>query len=257
MKLQEIVTKGLVLTEEQLKLNKELLRQVQERLSELYLYPPGMIDGLWGTRTEHALIQFCKQHHLNNIETNKYGQSWAKALLEASVELITKEQAENVYGHTITHQQLHDLNACLRRFDINTPPRMRHFLAQTGHESCGLRYTKEIASGRDYEGRKDLGNTQPGDGVRFKGAGVIQLTGRANYTALSKFLNDPRVLEGCAYVSIMYPFTSAGFFWYTKKLNQLCDRGATVEQITRVVNGGYRGLTDRKAYYVRACRVIA
>src|SRR5512134_1807593 len=66
--------------------------------------------------------------------------------------------------------------------DINTPLRIAHFLAQLGHESGDLRYSEELASGIAYEGRLDLGNTQPGDGMRFKGRGLIQLTGRANYT---------------------------------------------------------------------------
>jgi len=73
------------------------------------------------------------------------------------------------------------LNTAMAEAQINTPQRKAMFLAQLAHESAQLRYFEEIASGAAYEGRKDLGNTQPGDGKRYKGRGPIQLTGRNNY----------------------------------------------------------------------------
>jgi putative chitinase len=115
---------------------------------------------------------------------------------------------------------------------------------------------KELGDGWEYEGRTDLGNTRPGDGPRYKGAGVIQLTGRANYQAFANFINDPQVMDGVDYVSKTYPFSSAGFWWHNNDMNALCDRGASVEQVTLRVNGGYNGLDDRKAYYRKACQVI-
>lgn len=127
--------------------------------------------------------------------------------------LITKAQAEAIFGRPITVTQLADLNNCLLRFAINTPARMRHFLSQISHESGGLRWLKELATGDAYQGRKDLGNVQQGDGRRFKGGGALQLTGRANYQALSTYLKDPRVMEGVEYVAANLPFTSAGFWW--------------------------------------------
>jgi len=170
--------------------------------------------------------------------------------------VITKQQAKAIFGCDVSDALLKDLNDCLNRYAINTPARIRHFLSQIAHESGGLRWMKELADGWAYEGRTDLGNTKPGDGPRFKGAGVIQLTGRANYQAFSQSVNDPKVMEGCAYVAQTYPFTSAGFWWATNKMNILCDQGATVEQVTRRVNGGYNGLEDRKYYYKKVCQVI-
>lgn len=84
-------------------------------------------------------------------------------------ELVTLEQARFVFGSRVTPDLNRQFNECLIRFDITTVPRIRHFMAQIGHESGGLRWFAEIASGADYEGRRDLGNVYPGDGRRFKG----------------------------------------------------------------------------------------
>lgn len=170
--------------------------------------------------------------------------------------LVSFSQAKFIYQTSITREQLEDLNNCLNKFQVVTVSRMRHFLSQTAHESGGLKWLKELASGSAYEGRKDLGNVFPGDGRKYKGSGVIQLTGRANYQALSNYLGDRRVMEGCDYVAKIYPFTSAGFWWHNNGMNALCDRGATVKEITKKVNGGYNGLADRQFYYNRACQVI-
>lgn len=172
-------------------------------------------------------------------------------------QIISKEQAETIFGNPIYDTELNDLNACLNRYQINTPARIRHFISQIAHESGGLRWLKELADGSDYEYRDDLGNTQPGDGPKYKGAGAIQLTGRANYQALSQAISDPKVMDGCDYVAKVYPFTSAGFWWHNNNMNALCDSGASVEQVTLRVNGGYNGLEDRQHYYTKACQTIA
>ena len=152
--------------------------------------------------------------------------------------------------------EIEEMNKCLHRYDITTPERIRHFLSQTAHESGGGRYTKEIASGWDYEYRSDLGNTEPGDGPTYKGSGYLQITGRANYQALADYLGDQDVMKGVDYVATTYPFTSAGHWWMNNSMNNLIDNGGTVEQVSKRVNGGYNGLEDRKYYYKRCSDVI-
>ena len=173
--------------------------------------------------------------------------------------LVDKSQLAYIWNCSeslIRDWEVKELNRCLHLFNITTTSRIRHFMAQTAHESGGGRYTKELASGWAYEGRRDLGNTEPGDGPRYKGAGYIQLTGRYNYGRFARYIGDSRVMEGVDYVAKHYPFSSAGFWWYDNGVNTLCDHDPTVAQVTRRVNGGYNGLLDRRMYYNRASRVI-
>ena len=137
---------------------------------------------------------------------------------------------------------------------LNEPAILAQFLAQAMHESGGLRYVREIwgptKAQRGYEGRKDLGNTQPGDGKRFMGRDVIQVTGRANYRALSKwagfdFEAKPEALESPEWLGI-------GAIWYflaaRKDLIKYCREG-NIEMVTRRVNGGLNGYQDRLRWY--------
>jgi predicted chitinase len=153
-------------------------------------------------------------------------------------------------------QYLPHINRAMAEAGINTPKRQAAFLAQLGHESGGLRYMEEIASGAAYEGRRDLGNTQPGDGTRFKGRGPIQLTGRSNYRAAGQALgidleNNPRRAADPD-----VGFRTAAWFWNSRNLNSLADQG-DFRGITRRVNGGYNGLADREAYYRRALNALS
>ena len=173
--------------------------------------------------------------------------------------VVRKDQVEGVFDRLndkITDFRFQKLDECLKRFDIITLPRVRHFLSQIAHESAGLRFMVEIHNGSNYEGRKDLGNTRPGDGKRFRGVDALQMTGRANYQSFANYIGDQRVMEGWRYVSEKYLFLPSGFWWENNKMNELCDRGATVEQVTRRVNGGTNGLAERKRYYERALRFI-
>ena len=124
--------------------------------------------------------------------------------------------------------------------------RLAHFMAQLIHESGSFRYMEELASGAAYEGRKDLGNVEPGDGVKFKGRGPIQLTGRANYRSYGQQLGIdfernytlPAVPSIGLHVACVY--------WTTNGLNALADRD-DITAITRKINGGLNGIEDRRA----------
>lgn len=152
---------------------------------------------------------------------------------------------------------VNDLNRCLKEYNITTLSRIRHFISQCSHESGGGKWTKELADGNAYNWRQDLGNTQYGDGPKFKGGGYIQLTGRYNYTQFANAMGDQNIVNiGVDYVAQNYPWTSAGFWWNRNSMNQLCDQNPTVEQVTRRVNGGYNGLADRKYWYNRCVEVI-
>jgi putative chitinase len=147
------------------------------------------------------------------------------------------------------------LNATLDEFEINTPQRIRMFLAQIGHESGQLRYVRELASGAAYEGRKDLGNTEPGDGVRYKGRGLIQITGRSNYGLASLGLGLPLLEKPELLEEDRNACRSAGWFWYKSNLNSLADMGL-FREVTKRINGGYNGYADRYKLYQRALEII-
>jgi putative chitinase len=148
------------------------------------------------------------------------------------------------------------LNAAMAEFDINTPARQAAFIAQIAHESGQLRYVRELASGAEYEGRADLGNTMIGDGIRFRGRGLIQVTGRANYKACGAALHLDLILFPELLEQPMYACRSAAWFWKTRGLNELADAGDQVK-ITRRINGGTNGLAERLAYFELAKKVIA
>ena len=147
------------------------------------------------------------------------------------------------------------LNNAMQEFGIDTPVRQASFLAQVGHESGQLRYVRELASGAAYEGRGDLGNVVAGDGVRFKGRGLLQVTGRANYAACGvalglDLLASPQLLE-----QTVFACRSAGWFWQSRGLNRLADAGDQ-ERVTRRINGGVNGLAERLALYQAARKVL-
>ncbi len=151
--------------------------------------------------------------------------------------------------------------------DIDQPTRLAAFLAQIGHESGGLRHTREIwgptpAQAR-YEGRADLGNTQPGDGNRYRGRGLIQTTGRYNHARVRDRLRTklgadrvpdfeatPEALEEPRWAA-----WSAADYWDDRGLNALADAGQ-FEQITRRINGGLNGHADRVARHERALAAL-
>jgi len=145
---------------------------------------------------------------------------------------------------------------CINRADLSTQLRQGHFLAQCAHESDGFRTTVEYASGRAYEGRRDLGNEEPGDGVRYKGRGLIQLTGRANYRSFGAMLGLN--LESDPARAATFPAAAlvAAAYWRARRINDYADHDS-IEGVTRKVNGGLNGLASRKAYLARAKHALA
>jgi putative chitinase len=140
-------------------------------------------------------------------------------------------------------------------FGIDTPLRVAYFLGQVGQESGELYYTQELASGQAYEGRKDLGNIVPGDGVRFKGRGLIQVTGRYNYSLAATALGLP-LLDHPELLSQSGPACRVtGWFWQTKQLNHYADI-QDINTLTRRINGGFNGLPNRILYTQRACKAF-
>ena len=155
------------------------------------------------------------------------------------------------------------MQAACERFQITEPLDVAAFLAQTGHESGGMVWLAEIwgptAAQRQYEPQSakatELGNTQPGDGERFKGRGLIQVTGRHNYLLCGMGLNldliaQPELLEQPANAAM-----SAGWFWFNNKLSAIANAGNFIT-LTRRINGGTNGLADRQALYSAARAVL-
>lgn len=146
------------------------------------------------------------------------------------------------------------------RASLTTVKRLAAFLAQTGHESAGFRFLRELwgptPTQLRYEGRRDLGNVRPGDGFRYRGRGLIQVTGRANYTTTGRSLgidlvNQPGLLEQPRWAAL-----SAADYWTRNNLNNLVDSG-DFKGLTRRINGGLNGYADRLARYQRALEALA
>ncbi len=147
------------------------------------------------------------------------------------------------------------INKYAKEYGVDTTLRMAHFLAQVAHESGEFQYRRELASGMKYEGRKDLGNTHKGDGPKYKGRGLIQITGRHNYALISKdlgvnFEEYPEWLE-----QDEWAVASAFWFWKRNSLNTFADRDDIVTA-TKRINGGTNGLAERKAYLAKAKKVF-
>lgn len=153
------------------------------------------------------------------------------------------------------------LNAWMPKYGITTPERVRHFIAQVAHESAQFLYNKELASGEAYDTGKlaaRLGNTpaDDDDGRKYKGRGLIQITGSFNYKAIAKdwgidTFSNPELLE-----TPENSVRSACWFWWKNGLNLKVDGGYSVKAVTVIVNGGTNGLEERKLFYERAKTAI-
>jgi len=188
--------------------------------------------------------------------------------------------SDNVYS---------EIPSVIDKFGINTPTRLSHFLGQCAHESGNFKFTTEnlnystkgllatfpkyfkqpglaeayarnperIAS-RVYADRMGNGSEGTAEGWKFRGRGYIQLTGKSNYTAFDKFVNENIILEPDL-VSKKYPLLSAGWFFHKNKLNTISDKGLTetvILELTKRINGGTNGLQDRIKYTVKFGKIL-
>ncbi|MEW4426848.1 RHS repeat-associated core domain-containing protein [Paenibacillus pabuli] len=177
---------------------------------------------------------------------------------------VTKKQLTQLGFQNITNNMMKDLNVTLGTYDITTKERISHFLSQVMQESELGRWTTELG-GRNYFSKyepgtklgKQLGNTEKGDGYKFRGAGYIQMTGRYNYQRFADAMGDPKIMKiGAEYVAKNYAWRAAGFWWDDKKMNKLVDSGASVTQVTKRVNGGTNHLANRKKYYALVKKIL-
>ena len=184
---------------------------------------------------------------------------------------VTKPELAQIMGcseSSLPDSLMDDLARCVDTFNMDMLS-MAYFLGQCGHESGGLRYPVEIHDGSNYEGRTDLGNTQPGDGVKFAGTGWIQVTGRYNHQSFSDYMAsigqaDPKIMEiGKTYTSEKYPWTISGNWWRCAGMNAFCSNrpqhvNRQIDEVGARVNGRMppNGAADRLEYTHRAFRVL-
>jgi predicted chitinase len=183
--------------------------------------------------------------------------------------MLTAEQLQSIMPRLPAKRNgefLPFLTAAMAEFAIDAPARAAAFLAQLAHESGQFRFMEEIWGPTDAQRRyepvtnlsRDLGNTDVGDGKRFKGRGPIQLTGRANYQRFGDLLSVDLVADPPRVANPSVAFRVAGLFWSKKGLNELADVAtpAAFKEITKRINGGTNGLAERQAFYAVARKVL-
>ena len=233
-------------------MSAELLQT--QRLLSMAGFSPGRLDGTPGPRTEAALSAFAARSSSGPPEAA------LRELVSAElseVPILTPGLVREI-APDFPADWIQALNESLTAALI-TLDRAAFYLAQLAHESAGFRTLTEYGSESyfsRYDGRADLGNSQPGDGARYRGRGAIQLTGRSNYRRYGALLGVPLEEEPTIAASPLLGFRIAAEFWTDCNLNAECDRG-DFTALTRRINGGLNGLSDRKRYYRRAARALA
>lgn len=190
------------------------IRKLQTRLKG-YGRDPGPLDGLLGPKTYAALFDYMARRPLG-----ERGQLLARGAL------------------------IH-----FPRYRIDSELRLAHFLAQAAHESADFCHLRELwgptAAQKRYEGRADLGNTQPGDGFKYRGRGIFMLTGRYNYRSYGARVNLPLEDEPDLAARPDVSLHIACLYWDDRALNKLADQD-NIEKITRAINGGLNGIEARR-----------
>ncbi|MDE5866743.1 MAG: hypothetical protein K2H31_09125, partial [Lachnospiraceae bacterium] len=225
------------------------------------------------TYVNEEVIRVKEYVTLEMLENSPNGWALREIKNYSTVSSLPQYKDENK-GRDITQDDIDELNRVLNLYEINTPNRIAHFLAQGHVETGGGFAIVERYEGndifeyfREYETTKaaELGNTQKGDGAKYRGAGIIQMTGRAAYKAFSEYMKDPKILEdGALYVGQNYFWEAGAYYWSVYKpstrsddnynLNILCDDNASVEDITEIVTSERMDkIAERKeayAYYI-------
>jgi predicted chitinase len=231
--------------------------------NRLALAAPLKLDGAFGNNTLKAMMEF-QRSSLGVTEPDGFARpddQGVKSMCESLPASFNASLLGFIYlraGEADIGEFAPALEAEMASRNIDSPLRRAHFLAQIGHESGELRFRTELASGDAYNGRADLGNDQPGDGPRFKGRGLIQLTGRANYKLFGRAIGreaeimaDPDIVGRDPNLCVR----AAGWFWESRHLNSFADRN-DLNEITRRVNGGFNGLEDRRRLLKRAMALL-
>lgn len=168
-----------------------------------------------------------------------------------STEIAAAKMGAGIYALAIEE-------GCIR-YGVTAPLEKAHLLAQLAHESDNFRTAEEYASGRAYEGRKDLGNAQPGDGVRFKGRGLIQCTGRHNYGRYSQWkYGDDRCVRTPTMLAQLPDAVDSAFWYWTVERPRIKAMALADDLVgvTRAINGGANGLADRRVKLVKAKQLL-
>ena len=179
---------------------------------------------------------------------------------------ITKQEMADIMqcrADQLPDELMDDFAVCAELYGMNKT-NIAYFLGQCGHESAGLRYPMELASGADYEFREDLGNIYPGDGVKYAGTGWIQVTGRYWHQTFSDYLQakgnfDHKIMEvGKTYTCDKYPWSISGHWWNCNDMNAYTNENPPIDRVGQRVNGAYlpNGHIDRRDYSKRAFDVL-
>lgn len=204
-----------------------------------------------------------KETYITMEHLQKLGWTQMEVIISYTTDNVPeKEMYMPVKGtRKITQCDIDELNEMLEKYEINTKYRIAHFLGQVYQETGegGIiieRYNGESIVEHFSRYENKYGNNNRGDGAKYRGAGLLQLTFKDNYVAYSKYVGDEKIIkDGAVYLAQNYAIDSGGWFWNYRSLNELADdtiksnEDDVVERITRVINGGTTGLENRKKYY--------
>ena len=208
-----------------------------------------LTTGLLGEITYEVIKDFQVAYQLQQTGTiDLHDLERLDEALQCSISLEQLKEVAPIVSDANAREWLPFLNASMWEGNINSDSRKSAYVAQLAHESDGFQTLEEYASGAGYEGRADLGNTERGDGVRFKGRGPIQVTGRANYQTYGEQLGVDLINNPALAATPEVGFRIAAAFWANNDLNTLADNGQ-FDSITQRINGGQNGAADRRAYH--------